>query len=125
MQNIKPFGGGGSYVLAAADVEKDSDLINIEDLGHVSFCAKISSSSVTVTPTIYLYYGNSVGFGAAETLYDRNNSDATTFTGTFECSLNKHATWQACIGFKIRFSFSGHSGDEILTCDVVTSGLPK
>jgi len=125
MQNIKPFGGGGSYTLVSTDTAKDTDLLNIEDLGHASFCAKISSSSVTVTPTIYLYYGAVVGFGAAETLYDRNNSDATTFTGTFECSLNKQATWQACIGFKIRFSFSGHSGGEILTCDVVTSGTPK
>ena len=124
MQNIKPFDADGSYTLVAGDVHKDTALINLEDLGHASFCAKISSSSVTVTPTIYLYYGASVGYGNAESLIDRNVSDTTTtFTGTFECSLNKQATWQACIGFKIRFSFSGHSGDEILTCDVVTSGV--
>ena len=123
MQNHKPFGGGGSYTLVSTDTEKVTDLINIEDLGHASFCAKISSSSVTVTPTIYLYYGASVGYGNAESLIDRNVSDTTTtFTGTFECSLNKQATWQACLGFKICFSFSGHSGGEILLCDVVTSG---
>jgi len=124
MKNVKPFGGSGSYPLVTGTSYKDTDLINIPEGGFASFCAKIDTAGITVTPTLYLYYGEAVGFGNAQTIYDRNNSDASTFTSTaaFECSINKQAGYQAAIGFKIRFTFATAATGATLTCDAVTSG---
>lgn len=126
MKTFKAFGGSANYTLVAGTLTKDTDLINIDDLGHASILASIDTSGITVTPTVFLYFGADIGYCEAQTLTDHDNSNATTFTSAakFMASLNKQSWWKACIGFKIRFAFSTVTAGAVLKCEAVVSGRP-
>jgi len=121
MKPIKPFGASKTYTLVAGTSYKETDLIPIEDAGHVSFMASIDTAGITVTPTVYYVYGSEVG--ASNALANTDNSDAATFTSTakFECSLNKQDHMKAAIGVVFRFTFSTVIAGAILTAEFVTS----
>ncbi len=127
MRNIKPFNGSASHTIVTGGATKDTDLINIDDNGHASILATINTAGITVTPTVYLYFGADVGWSAAQTLTDQDNSDATTFTSSaaFMASLNKQSWWKACLGFKIRFTFGTVTVGAICKCEAVVSGDPQ
>lgn len=125
MQTIKPFNNSKTYTLVTGTTYKETDLIPIEEAGHLSFVASIDTTGITVTPTVYYCYGSE--FGNSESLTDVDNSSATTFTSSapFECSLNKQSHMKAAIGVKVRFTFNTVTAGAILTAEFVTSNTEK
>ena len=77
MKTVKAFGGSKEYTLVAGTTYKETDLIPMEEGGHLSFVAKIDITGTTVTPTLYYDYGSEVG--AAQSLANNDLSDASTF----------------------------------------------
>ena len=121
MKTVKPFGGSKTYALVTGTSYKETDLIPIEEAGHLSFVASIDTAGITVTPTLYYCYGGE--YGAAQSLINEDNSDATTFTSSapFECCLNKQSHMKPAIGVKVRFAFATAATGAVLTSEFVTS----